>query len=183
MRMLRGRFRDLKLVAKSRTEVRELRSRWMTSRRAVGVSLRISSHTDSPSFTLRTARMTWAPRLAKTLAHSLPIPDVAPADPRNCSGLTLIDAWNRERERMRSPCTSNDDSLWRQVQIGRDILSCGCGAEPTRSYSSSQIRNRGTHAFKFASPQTPKTTSIGKSLTPGFGASEDRDMQQKVKVR
>ena len=79
-RMLRGNLDSLKSATKVRTEFKLLKSNFITSTRASGVSFKKSAFTCSPTLMFRMARTTRAPLLANTLAVSNPIPAVPPAN-------------------------------------------------------------------------------------------------------
>jgi hypothetical protein len=76
--VFRGRFIDLNWSAKALTDLRELRSSFKTSIRAVGfVSMMVFLAFDAASVFLE-AMMTWAPLRAKTLEVSRPMPLAPP---------------------------------------------------------------------------------------------------------
>jgi len=77
--MFRGSFIELNWSAKALTDLRELRSSFRTSMRAVGFfSMMVFLASDAASVFL-TAMTTWAPLRAKTLEVSRPMP-LAPPD-------------------------------------------------------------------------------------------------------
>ena len=77
--MFRGSFIELNWSAKALTDLRELRSSFRTSIRAVGFfSMMLFLASDAASVFL-TAMTTWAPLRAKTLEVSRPMP-LAPPD-------------------------------------------------------------------------------------------------------
>lgn len=78
MRILTGKLRDSNSDTKFRTEVSELRSRAMTITSDSGNSETILAFASSAALRFRAGSTNLAPRLAKTLAVSAPIPDVAP---------------------------------------------------------------------------------------------------------
>lgn len=78
MRRWRGRRRDRKLETKDRTEERELRSSGRTMISEHGNSAETRAFISSAVLRLRAGSTSLAPRLARTLAVSAPMPDVAP---------------------------------------------------------------------------------------------------------
>lgn len=78
MRRLRGRWRERNLETNDRTEERELRSRGRTMISDKGDSAKMRFFISSAVLRLRAGITSLAPRFARTLAVSAPIPDVAP---------------------------------------------------------------------------------------------------------
>jgi hypothetical protein len=78
IKMFRGSFIELNWSAKALTDLRELRSSFRTSMRAVGFfSMMVFLASDAASVFLA-ATMTWAPLRAKTLDVSRPMPLAPP---------------------------------------------------------------------------------------------------------
>jgi hypothetical protein len=76
--MFRGRFIELNWSTKALTDLRELRSSFRTSRRAVGFDSVMHFFASDAASVFLAAMMTWAPLRAKTLAVSRPMPLDAP---------------------------------------------------------------------------------------------------------
>lgn len=91
MRMFKGRLEAEKRLAKDATELRELRSISITSILASGFSRSRLSFTSAPPSGVLAGMMTLAPRRARTLAVSFPMPLVPPAQTRKDVGYFITE--------------------------------------------------------------------------------------------
>lgn len=81
--MSRGKSMERNFSAKARTDFNELRSSSKMSTRDAGAVRWMSCFAPSAAFKFLAAMMTCAPRSAKTLAVSVPIPLAPPASGKN----------------------------------------------------------------------------------------------------